>query len=384
MATVIDELLVTLGLDPKGFKKGAQEVTDAEKQINKTAQETETKRKRLDKDQGERQRKNAKESERHNKQQIESFNKIKHQLLGIMGAYIGLRSLKSFAMNAIFDESALGRLSDVVDMSANKIAAYGLAFKSMGGDAKEASGEILKAQNVLGAMRIGQAPGAYQAFLRYGGQVGDMRSTGSYLMGISRILQHLQSNPRLRASMPYVANQLGVGYNLMQVLKQGPGAVSRMLAQYEKVTNVTRDQIKRSEELQKTMAVTEEAWKNTGRILLNDVNPYLIQFFNHLKQFSGWMTAHAPEIKGAIDTGAHFFGWFDPTTKQSGLRQSWDNVLGIMLSPFGYDSGGHIQSETHIGKIEVHTQATDANGIANGIGSALKKQTAIQANSGVN
>jgi len=384
MATIIDQLLVTLGLEPQGFKKGAQEVTDAEKQINKATQDGEAKRKKIDKDQGERQRKYAKETERHNKQQIESFNKIKHQLLGIMGAYIGLRSLKNFAMNAIFDESAFGRLSDVVGMSANQIAAWGLAARSIGGDAKEMSGEILKAQGTLGAMRIGQAPGAYQSFLRYGGQVGDMRNTSSYLLGISKILQHLNSNPQLRASMPYVAGQLGVGYNLMQLLKQGPGVVSKMIGQYEHVTSMTRDQVKNSEKLQKAMAVTEEAWAHTGRILLNDVNPYLLQFVTDLKRFSDWVNEHAEGIKTGVDTAASFFGFFDPTTPNSGMRETISGLWGDIAYPFQQMFGGSSHSETHINKIEVHTQATDANGVANGIGGALKKQNALNANSGVN
>lgn len=380
MATVIDSLLITLGLDPKGFKKGAKEVTDAENQINKTTQNTEQKRKQIDKDQGERQRKYAQASDRHNKKQIESFDKIKHQLLGIMGAYIGLRSLQNFAMNSIMNVAGIERLSEVIGMSTREISAWGLAAKSIGGDAKEMSGELLKAQNTLGAMRLGQAPGAYQAYLRYGGDVSKLTDTMSYLLGIAQVLHHMEETPRLRASMPYVASQMGVGYSLMQLLKQGPGSVSKMITQYEKIANVTREQGEQSARLQKSMALTGEAWQQTGRILLNDVNPYLIQFFNSLKEFSEWANKHKAEIKKGVDTTASFFSWFDLTTPRSGMRESLNWLWGPSLTHPYHQMN---QSETRIDTINIHTQANDANGIANTIKPAIKKQFGVQSNSGV-
>jgi len=120
MPTIIDSLLVELGLDTKGFKKGREDVDKGLKDTSDAA------------------RKRGGEAEDAAKKMGMAFSKVRGEVIGLFLAFAGARSITQFLTSTINNTAAVGRAGAVFGQSANSINAWGDAIQAAGGNAGEA------------------------------------------------------------------------------------------------------------------------------------------------------------------------------------------------------------------------------------------------------
>ncbi|MBV5295409.1 MAG: lytic transglycosylase domain-containing protein [Curvibacter lanceolatus] len=131
MATIIDALLVTLGLDVSGYQKGQR---TAEESLKKFGQTNAAEAKRMD---------------AQAKAMGEGFDKVKQDILSMTAAALGSKGVVSFLKTMSDGQAALAQKSRDFGESSKTIDVIGHAFKRLGGSAEGVQGLF---QNIHDAM----------------------------------------------------------------------------------------------------------------------------------------------------------------------------------------------------------------------------------------
>ena len=262
MATVVDALIMTLGLDTRDYDKGQKR--------------TETDLDKLKKQSGA----VAKEMGEQGKRAAEFFGSIKTELLSLLAVFGAATGLKEFIASNVQGQASLGRLSRNLKISAPELQAWGLIAKEMGGQANDAFGAL---QAFAGGMA--------EASIKGRSALTDIaRSNGISLEGIKdneegllRISKRLTELPRQQAM--YLANELGVG-GMFNQLALGPEELKKRLDAARGLTRVTAESTAAAERLQKRWADIQQRFKETSEIAFARLSPVLERL---AERFANWL-----------------------------------------------------------------------------------------------
>ncbi len=336
MATIIDSLLVTLGLDATKFKRGAAEVSKAQKNLADQTKREGKERETIDRKAEEAQTRRAKEFERQGKQAAQVFSKIRNQALSLLAVFTAGRGLYDFTKSTINQTAALGRLSKIVGISVSDLSAWGLAAEKAGGSASEMYGVILKLSQNAAAFRAGMPNAENSAYLAFGGAFGakasDLKDAQSYLHGLEGVLHAMTQ--RLGAAKAYMlASKMGVSYNEFNVLSAGPAALDAQISANKKLTGITG---KMAGEAQ----IALEKWVNlraeftqTGNVVLFALMPVLDQLSQYLMKLAQWAADHREDIKAWAQKAVEWIGKFvDKANEAAQALGGWKIVLEGLLA----------------------------------------------------
>lgn len=135
MPTVIDALVVTLGLNLDDYKKN---LADLQAQDKKT------------KDQLQKQGRAVQDA---NKATAESFGLIKTEALGLFSVLIGAGSLAGFTGNTVKSMIAVSQAAQAMGAATKDVAAFGAVIQANGGDAQSAIASLTTLTGVLERFR---------------------------------------------------------------------------------------------------------------------------------------------------------------------------------------------------------------------------------------
>ena len=190
MAKVIDALVVTLGLDPSGYKKGAADAKAAQDGLKQSAGAEATatqasteksganvkklgaERSKAEREEKKRQR-DAERARRENDRQEQSsadatIDRIKGVGLAVAGAVLGFNTLKgalSAYVGATNQLANLGRVAPTIGTDVKALDKLGDAYKMVGGKADEAGSDIAKLSHAQFSFAI-NAPDAMAGWAR--------------------------------------------------------------------------------------------------------------------------------------------------------------------------------------------------------------------------
>jgi len=234
VASIIDSLLVTLGLDTKDFDKGKVKVDTGLK------------------DSAENARKRGGEVEASAKKQGEAFAKLRGELVGLLAAYVSAKSIVGFAKNTMDVTAAIGNAGQAFGRNVGDIAAWSGAIKAAGGDANEA----INAFDKISAIRAAfvKDPGSLNTPIM--GRLGitsakDFDSEESLMLTLANNYQQ-----RLKAAGgdPHreqlatdtfrsdVQQILGVSNNWVKMLMSGTDALKREIEEQKRLNPLTKEQ----------------------------------------------------------------------------------------------------------------------------------------------
>ena len=133
----VDELVVSLLLDPSGFVKGQKDATTAANKMADDVTKAATKGEKAQTDSNSRVRKDADQTSKFiegtNKRAAQSFEKVLGAALALFAVFAGARSLEEFTRKIITLEAAVGRLSHNINSTPETISSIGRAAERMGG-----------------------------------------------------------------------------------------------------------------------------------------------------------------------------------------------------------------------------------------------------------
>lgn len=438
MATIIDSLLVTLGLDPKPYKKGKDEAEKSNKQLAANTKKT-------------------------GAEMQASITGVVRQIGLLVLGFESIRGAISFLGGINNADAALGRLAANTGQNVHEINLWGNAVELAGGDAKDAQRDILNLSGSITALRTqGTVSPLIDLMQKLGVSADDAEGK---LKPMTQLLDEMGGKLRQfdRRSAFNIGTDAGISEGTLNFLLLEEGARRRILAQAEHNNNLDKAASDRAQALQTQWRDMGQGVREFGRELLEAVTPAATALFTALKpvqdtiidivrklndmkvpeKIGDFLLAGANALNRALDRWDAFSKSkaedadlgkraaagepaAQPQSLWEGISSFWDlskrpnsdesqtafrarmyrqkqdaataeqnrtNMLSARSAQrlgasnaaraehFGTGSGTQVQ----IDQITIHTQATDADGIAADMRGALERKGVVnQADTGMN
>ena len=293
MATVIDSLLIELGLDTSKFdasqKKSVEELRKFDEQAQKTAKNTQQGSKNIG----------------------DGFEKARNALVSLGVAFVGIKGFTNFAQQMTTTNAALGRNAQLFQMSARELDAWGGVLKTVGGDAETFQSSIQAMQQGIAGIKLGDA-----AILTPLARLGALASVdiNKGTVDIYKLADALkafkaQNGEQLTLTL---AQQLGINKETYMVLSQGSEAVRKLYDEQYKLSGVTEENTKNAQKLQQQWAETSQAFSKAKNALMDEL---------------------APALSAVLQGGTAFFeGFVDADKKLDGFLSQLTLIGGAALT----------------------------------------------------
>lgn len=254
MATVIDSLLIELGLDTSKFDAAQKKSVDQLRKFD------------------EQQQKTAKNTQQGAKGTAEGFDKAKDALMAFGTAFIGLKAFTNFAQDMTKTNAALGRNANLFSMSARELDAWGGVLKSVGGDAESFQGSLQAMQQGIAGIKLGDS--AILTPLARLGALGsiDINKGTVDIYKLSDALKAFreQNGEQLTFSL---AQQLGINKETYMVLGQGSEAVHKLYDANYKLSGINEQNTAAAQKLQAQWGLTAQAMTQARNAIMDQLYP---------------------------------------------------------------------------------------------------------------
>jgi len=243
MATIIDSLLVVLGLDARGFDAGRKRLSEGQKHTRDDAEKT------------------GKTFDEFGKTAGNAIGKLRNEAIGLFLAFQGASSIQSFIGNMVTGDAATSRLARNLGMSTIALSAYGLAIKNVGGDVDEAKGAFSLLAQAREQLKLTGSTGHDREFMLLGFKKGDLDDPAN---AMQRLAEAAQKMPRTQ--FYNLAHQMGLTDGVINLLTLGPVKMRELVKAREADAAASEDQGRQAEAL-------EAKWANLAAIITGYLRP---------------------------------------------------------------------------------------------------------------
>ena len=260
MPTVLDSLVLELGLDPTKLN---QQQKDAIESVRKLEQQWMRSGKIID---------------AQTQRTTESFAALKKQALGFVAVFLGGRGVKEFKEFTEYIsqlDAATGRSARTMNISARELSNWQSVAEQTGGTAAGMTGSLAAMSQALNMVALtGQAsflPVLNRLGVSLKNQRGDLKSATELYLDIARALQGWDpaKASALLSLLP------GASPELTNALLMGEAAMRRFLAEADAAGPTTAEAARQAAEYQKNLSLLSRTATDLGRTLFNIVAPSL-------------------------------------------------------------------------------------------------------------
>lgn len=269
MATIIDSLIVRLGLDSSEFESKKAKVNQSLKGTGKEADNAGGKLKRAGTD------------------GAEGFSKAAKSAAAFFALIGGTMAIKRFIEQTIESSSALDRLSKNLGQSASTVSAWSRAAELAGGSSEGLQGTmdmLSKSQTEL--MLTGES-GLIPYFSALGMSLADTqgkaRPVNDLLLELSDRFSRMD-----RTTANNMGRMMGIDQGTMQLLLKGRSEVELMIARQKEYGAVTKKQAEESSRFREQLLRVKQGFEAFGRELLSAAMPALEKMFALFNDFVQW------------------------------------------------------------------------------------------------
>lgn len=267
MPTIIDSLIVKLGLDSKDVDSKTPSVDRKLKDIEKGASKTE-----------------------------DSFKQLSKSVAAFLAIIGGTTALKSFILQTIESSAALDRLSKNLNLSVDTLSAWGNAVEELGGSAKGLQGTMDMLSRSQTELRLtGQS-----SLIPYLSALGiSLATVEGQAKPVDELLLELADRfSRMdRTTANNMGRMMGIDQDTMNLLLQGRRELELTIRRQKEHNAVTKQQAEQAAKLQRQLADTRQSFTALGRSLLEQATPYLEKFLEKLIAFGDWLNENREFVK---------------------------------------------------------------------------------------
>lgn len=307
MATIIDALVVTLGLDATGFNKGQKEVKGGLDDTRKQSEQT------------------AKDMEAAGKRAASFFGSIRTELLALVGVTLSVQGFKNFITGMTDNLQQLAVNSQSLDMSAKSLDGWQRAAEAAGSSAEKITGTLSGFQNVLTQIRTGggQDNPLFAALSSFAGATGanfDYQNDNS-----EEVMRKIADNwGKLSKD---AQRRFGGMFNFDNQTQQAltNGNLVTDADRFAKMSRATEDATRKAQEFNRRLAEMKQNFSAASQVLFEALIPYVEKLIPLIEKVGIWITEHGPEIQ-------KFFS--DTSNEISQVVDAvggWQNALEILL-----------------------------------------------------
>lgn len=313
-ATVIDALLVTLGLDTSQFRKGQQEVSDDLKKQREDAKNT------------------AKEMAEQGKKAASFFSSIKTELLALTGVTVTAGGLMSFVKSTTSGLMDLSIQSKALGLSARELDGWSKSAEAAGSSAEKISASLQGFQGAIQGARVGDYSssifGGLAQLNALTGQNFDVwGQDASSLAKTSLDALRKISDPNLRRQVG-----LSLGFDDATLQRNQEGKFLPDVDRLTKSSGITDASTKGAKEFTAAWAELNQSLETTKNQFYTFLIPYVRDFNVVLRDLSNWMKSHPEEMKQKVDA---FFGAIESGAKMADKAAQevggWENAIKLLI-----------------------------------------------------
>ncbi|MEG4645939.1 hypothetical protein UXO53_00810 [Enterobacter cloacae] len=278
MPTIIDSLVVTLGLDSSGFKKGQTEVKKGLDDTRKNADQT------------------AKDMEAAGKRAASFFGSIRTELLALVGVTLSAQGIKTFITNMTSDLMRLGIESRALDISAKSLDGWERAAAAAGSTAERMAGTLGNFQKTLTNIRTGggQDDPLFGALASFAGATGanfDYQNDNA-----EKIMRKIASNwGKLSKD---AQRRFGGMFGFDNATQQGlaNGSLVQDADRFAKISRATDEATRKALEFNRRLEQMKQNFAAASQVLYESLIPYIEKLIPLIEKFGIWISTHGPEI----------------------------------------------------------------------------------------
>ena len=314
-ATVIDALLVTLGLDTSDFRKGQKDVSDDLKKQREDAKKT------------------AKEMAEQGKKAAAFFGSIKTELLALTGVTVTAGGLMSLVKNTTSSLMDLSIQSKALGMTARELDGFGKAAESAGSSFERITAALQGFQAAKQGSLFGDTSSPIFSGMRMltalTGDTFDVYSKDAKSLARS----YLESLRKVKD--PNIRRQIGAmgGFDDATIQRNQEGRFLPDVDRLTKSSGITDASTKGAKEFTAAWAELNQSLETTKNQFYTFLIPYVREFNGVLRDLSDWMKSHPKEMKAGIDA---FFGAIKDVAAAANDAADavggWNNVIVALLA----------------------------------------------------
>ncbi|HBQ8836661.1 TPA: lytic transglycosylase domain-containing protein [Klebsiella pneumoniae] len=314
-ATVIDALLITLGLDTSDFRKGQKDVSDDLKKQREDAKKT------------------AKEMAEQGKKAAAFFGSIKTELLALTGVTVTAGGLMSLVKNTTSSLMDLSIQSKALGMTARELDGFGKAAESAGSSFERITAALQGFQAAKQGSLFGDTSSPIFSGMRMltalTGDTFDVYSKDAKSLARS----YLESLRKVKD--PNIRRQIGAmgGFDDATIQRNQEGRFLPDVDRLTKSSGITDASVKGAKEFTEAWVVLNQNLDTTKNQFYTFLIPYVREFNGVLRDLSEWMKSHPKEMKAGIDA---FFGAIKDVAAAANDAADavggWKNVIVALLA----------------------------------------------------
>lgn len=281
MATIIDALVVELGLDASKFtgsqKTAVQKLSDLEKAGDKTEKAT-------------------RKVEKASKDAAHSIDNLSRTVASFLAIIGGTVALKNWISDFIDSNAQLERLSKNLGLSVPTISAWSNATEKLGGSVSALQGTLdmlSKSQTQL--MITGESnllPYMSALGISLADVHGKARPVDEIFLDLADRFSKLD-----RTTANNLGRMMGLDQGTMNLLLRGRKELELEIKRQKEQTTVTKEQAAQAQKFQTQVVQLKQQFQAFGRTLFMEVAPYLEKFFQILQNFADWVGQHQQFVK---------------------------------------------------------------------------------------
>lgn len=275
MPTVIDSLVLELGLDARKFTPAQKDALDALRKFQDQAVRS------------------GKEIESQGKKTQEFFSGLKREALTALGLFMGGKGIKDFVQFITALDAGIGRTSRTMGLSVRELSAWQGAAEQAGGSAQTITGAIGGLKGAMESFLAGAGGG--EGFLpilnRFGvsfrGIRGEVRDAGEVILDLVEAMR------KEGVELPRVAALLrtlpGMNEESINLFVRGRKSVDDLREAARQAGGATKESAAQAEKYQEALAQLDRSATNVGRSLLTFFAPALTTVTDKLGElFRSW------------------------------------------------------------------------------------------------
>lgn len=270
MATIIDSLLVKLGLDSSEFNAGKNKVDKGLKDTGNEADKTGAKLKKTGKD------------------GAEGFNEVAKSATKFLAIIGGTVAIKRFVSDMIESNAALDRFSQNLKESVTSISAWSNAAELAGGSAEGLQGTMDMLSKSQTELQLTGQSSLIPYFSALGVSLADAqgkaRPVNDLLLDLADRFSRMD-----RTTANNMGRMMGIDQGTMNLLLKGRSEVELMIKRQKEYGAVSKQQAEEASRLQRSLIEGKQVFQAFGRELLSGATPALEKLFAMLSDVGTWM-----------------------------------------------------------------------------------------------
>lgn len=252
MPTIIDALVVTLGLDPSGFKKGQAE-TDAA--LKKTRENT---------------ARHTKEIESDAKRAAAGFRSMRNEVLGLVGISLSLSGAAKMIERITTSDAAAGRLAKNIGATTKELTAWQNIAEKFGSSSEDVSAAFRRLNEMQQSLLIRGSTGVDDALARLlGSDRSKFMQRSATVMERMALLQKAVANAANPQEAQGFLSQIGLSEGMFTMFRELGSRREELLAEQGRMNSASDEDARLAIERKKAWAELTQAIEKTARAITN-------------------------------------------------------------------------------------------------------------------